>query len=56
VKCGGHVQEFSIETQFPLPTLLSREQIDPDRMIEEQIGGMLAQDVGSLFSRVKNRE
>ena len=49
VKCGGHVEEFRVEAQFPLTTLLSREQVDADRVIEEQIGGMLAQDICSLF-------
>jgi hypothetical protein len=49
VKCGGHVQEFRVEAQFPLTTLLSREQVDANRVIKEQIGGMLAQDVCSLF-------
>ena len=49
VKCGGHIEEFRVEAQFPLTTLLSREQVDADRVIKEQIGGMLAQDVCSLF-------
>ena len=49
VKCGGHVEEFRVEAQFSLTTLLSREQVDADRVIEEQIGGMLAQDVCGLF-------
>ena len=49
VKCGGHVKEFRIEAQFPLTTLLGREQVDADRVIEEQISGMLAQDVCSFF-------
>src|SRR6185437_13156798 len=41
VKSSGHVEEFSVETQFPLTTLLCREQVDTHRVIEQQIGGML---------------
>ncbi|MGY4622784.1 hypothetical protein ACVWY3_000540 [Bradyrhizobium sp. USDA 4486] len=49
VKSGSYVEEFGIEPQIPLTTLLSREQVDADRVIKEQIGGMLAQDVCRLF-------
>src|SRR5437763_14944921 len=49
VKGGRHVEEFRVEAQFPLTTLLSREQIDADREIKEQTSGILAQDVCSLF-------
>jgi hypothetical protein len=58
VKCRGHVEKFRVEPQFPVMTLLSREQVDADRVIEEQIGGMLAQDVCSLFreQRIGNDE
>src|SRR4029434_1788737 len=58
VKGGGHVEEFRVEAQFPLTTLLSREQVDTNRVIKEQIGGMLAQDVCRLLreQRVGNDE
>src|SRR4051812_29521924 len=49
VKGGRHVEEFRVEAQFPLTTLLSREQVDADRVVEEQICRMLAQDVCSFF-------
>jgi hypothetical protein len=39
----------SVEAQFLLTTLLSREQVDADRVIKEQISGMLAQDYCRLF-------
>src|SRR5438874_13395864 len=45
VKCGGDVEQFRVEAEFPLMTLLSREQVDADRVIEEQIGGILTQDL-----------
>jgi hypothetical protein len=32
-----------------LTALLSREQVDADRVIKEQIGGMLTQEVCGLF-------
>jgi hypothetical protein len=49
VKGGGHVEEFGVEAQVPLTTLLSREQVDADRLVKEQISGMLAQYVCRLF-------
>src|SRR5438270_6461388 len=58
VKGGRHVEEFRVEAQFPLTTLLSREQVDADRVIKEQTSGILAQDVCSLFrkQRIGNEE
>ena len=50
MKCGRHEQEFGVEPQIPLKTLLSAEQVDAHRVIEEQIGGMLAQDVAASFA------
>jgi hypothetical protein len=44
-----HVEKFRVEAQFPLTTLRSREQVDADRVIEEQIGGVLTQDLCGLF-------
>lgn len=49
VKRGGNVKELRVEAQFPLTPLLGGEQVDANRMIEQQISGMLAQDVCSLF-------
>src|SRR5262249_19624065 len=37
------------EAQFALTALLNREQVDAHRVIKEQIGGMLAEDVCRLF-------
>jgi hypothetical protein len=37
VKCDGHLEEFRVEAQFPLMTPLSREQVDADQVIKEQI-------------------
>src|SRR5205085_2953799 len=65
--CEGHprsLRRFSpifyerCEAQFPLTTLLSREQVDADRVIKEQTSGILAQDVCSLFrkQRIGNEE
>src|ERR1700760_2152724 len=34
VKCGGDVQKLTVEAQIPLTTLLSREQVDTDRVIK----------------------
>jgi len=31
--------------------LLSREQVDADRVIKEQIGGMLTQEISCLFRK-----
>ena len=46
--------EFRIEGQFPLTALLSRKQIDTHVIVEEQVGGMLAQDVCRLLCEQKN--
>jgi hypothetical protein len=48
VKGGGHGEEFGVEAQVPLTALLSREQVDADRPVKEQISGMLAQYVCRL--------
>ena len=50
VKCLPPRQEFRVEPQTPLKTLLGAEQVDAHRVIEEQIGGMLAQDVAASFA------
>jgi hypothetical protein len=49
VECSGDVEEFRVEAKLLLTALLSREQIDADRVIKEQIGGMLTEEVCSLF-------
>jgi len=41
VKCGGDVEEFSVKAKLLLTAMLSREQVDADGLIKEQIGGML---------------
>ena len=58
VKGRGDVEEFRIEPQLALAALLGGEQIDPDRVIEEQIAGMLAQDARGLLGekRIGNGE
>jgi hypothetical protein len=49
VKCGGDVEEFRVEAELLLTALLSREQVDADGVIKEQIGGILTQEVSGLF-------
>jgi hypothetical protein len=49
VKSGSDVEEFRIESELLLPTLLSREQVDAGGVIKWQIGGRLTQDVCRLF-------
>jgi len=58
VKCGGYVEEFRVEAEFLLTALLSREQVDADGVIKEQIGRILTQDVCGLFRerRIGNDE
>src|SRR5215475_15764742 len=58
VKCGGYVEEFRVEAEFLLTALLSREQVDANGVIKEQIGRMLTQDVCGLFreQRIGNYE
>jgi hypothetical protein len=50
VECGSHVEEFRVEAQFPLTTLLSREQVDTDRVIKEQIIGVSRRIAVSPFA------
>jgi hypothetical protein len=58
VKCGSYLEEFRVEVEFLLTALLSREQVDADRVIKEQIGRILTQDVCGLFRerRIGNDE
>src|SRR5689334_8834798 len=35
VKCGGYVEEFRVEAEFLLASLLGREQVDADGVINE---------------------
>jgi len=58
VKCGGYVEEFRVEAEFLLTALLSREQVDADGVINQQIGRIPTQDVCGLFRerRIGNNE
>jgi hypothetical protein len=49
VKGGGDVEEFGVEAELLLTPLLSREQVDAEGVIEQQIGGMLTQQVCGFF-------
>ena len=49
MECRRHVEELAVEAQLPLAALLGPEQVDADRMVEEQLRGMLPQDVRCLF-------
>src|SRR3954447_4088047 len=49
VKCRGDVEEFGVEAELLLTALLSREQIDADGVVKEQIGRILTQDLCRLF-------
>ena len=51
VKCGRDVEEFRVEAKLSLTALLSREQVDADRVIKEQIRGMLTQEISGLFRK-----
>ena len=58
MKCCGDVEEFCVEPQLLLTTLLCREQIDADGVIKDQIAGILTQDLCGLFreKRIGNVE
>ncbi len=47
VKCSRYIEEFRVEAQVPCTALLSREQVDADRVVVEQTSGILAQDLCS---------
>lgn len=49
VKCAGDVEEFSVKAKILLTALLNREQVEADRVIKQQIGGMLTPDLRGLF-------
>src|SRR5262249_19127769 len=49
VKCRGDVEEFRIEAKPLLTALLSREQIDADGVVKEQIRRILTQNLCGLF-------
>ena len=49
MKGGGDVEKLRIEAQLFLAALLGREKVDADRVIEQQVGGMRAQDIRRLF-------
>jgi len=51
VKYGRDVEEFRVEAQLSLTALHGRELVDADRVIEEQIGGMLTQEISGLFRK-----
>jgi hypothetical protein len=51
VKCGRDVEEFRVEAKLSFTALLGREQVDADRVIEEQIRGMLTQEISGLFRK-----
>ncbi len=48
VKCRGDVEEFGVEAEPLLTALLSREQIDADGVVKEQIRRILTQDLRGL--------
>ncbi len=48
VECGSDVEELRIEAESLLTSLLSRKQIHPKRVIEDQLRGVPAKDVGRL--------
>src|SRR4051794_18350244 len=49
VKCRGDVEEFSVEAEPLLTALLSREQIDADGVVKEQVSRILTQDLCGFF-------
>ena len=51
MKCGRDVEEFRVEAKLSFTALLSREQVDADRVIEEQIRGMLTPEISGLFRK-----
>jgi hypothetical protein len=51
VKCGGDVEKFRVEAKLLLTALLSRKQVDAQRMINKQLGGMFTQDVCGFFRK-----
>jgi hypothetical protein len=52
MKCGGDVEEFRVEAELLLMALLSCEQVDADRVIKQQIGGIFTQEVCGLFRKL----
>jgi hypothetical protein len=51
VKCGCNIEEVWVEAKLSLTTRLSCEEVDPHRVIKEQICGMLAQEISGLFRK-----
>jgi hypothetical protein len=49
VKRRGDVEELGVEAELLLTALLSREQVDADGVVKEQIGRILTQDLCGLF-------
>lgn len=58
VKGRGDVEQLGIEPDLALAALLGGEQIDPERVVEEQVAGVLAQDARGLpgETRIGNDE
>src|SRR3954469_3765831 len=49
VKRRGDVEKLAVEAKVSLGPLLGSEQVDADRMVEQQLRGMLSQDVRRLL-------
>ena len=58
MKCSRDVEKFRIEAKLSLMALLRREKIDTHRVVKEQIGRVLTQEISSFFrkQRVGNDE
>ena len=58
VKCSDDVEEFRVEAELLLTSLLSRKQVHAHGVIYEQIGGILTQDLRCLLRecRIGNDE
>ena len=55
---SGHGQQLAVNAQTPLTTLRRPEQEHTDRMVEQQISGLLSQDVCRLLRQqgIRNGE
>ena len=51
MKCSRDVEKFWIKAKLSLTALLRCEEVDTNRVIKEQIRGMLTQEIGSFFRK-----
>jgi hypothetical protein len=52
VKGGADVEKFGVKAEVLLAALFGRKEIDADRVVVEQVGALLAEDLGGFFGEL----